>query len=338
MKGQSQNKKRAAGKAKGNSADIKNTQKGGDNGESGKISAMTVVKHAVNIVFGILCAAAAFMFAAYGLYYKSLPFIANNFSLLFGLTAGIISSLLVAYVLFYAFGKQAFYRLILCALICLDIFAAIFFALSAAGILDELTDISALRDYIAGFGGTAVLIFILFQFLQVVVLPVPGSVSVAVGVALFGPLRCSLFSFVGIILGSFVAFFIGRVIGYKAVCWIVGKDDLDKWLKKLKGKDYLLLSIMFLLPLFPDDILCFVAGLSSMTWGYFTVMIIITRAISVLTTSYSLDLIPFNTWWGLLIWGILLAAIIIVFWLICKYSDKIDKFIKQKFTFFGKEK
>ena len=254
-----------------------------------------------------------------------------------GLTAGAVSTLIIAYVLFYVFNKQAFYRLILCTLICLDIFAVIFFALCASGILPKLTDIEALRDYIAGFGGTAIFIFILFQFLQVVVLPVPGSVSVAVGVALFGPLRCSLFSFIGIVLGSFVAFFIGRVVGYKAVCWIVGKDDLDKWLEKVKGKDYLLLSIMFLLPLFPDDILCFVAGLSSMTWTYFIIMIIITRAISVLTTSFSLDLIPFNTWWGLMIWGILLAAIIVSFWLVCKYSDKIDAFLKRKFAFLKKQ-
>ncbi len=306
--------------------------------ERAKTEKVSIVKHAVNICFAVLSAAIAFLFTAYGITYKSLLFIANNFALLVGLTAGAVSALIIAYVIFYVFKKQALYRLILCALICLDIFAVAFFSLSASGILPKLTDIEALRSYIAGFGGTAIFIFILFQFLQVVILPVPGSVSVAVGVALFGPLRCSLFSFIGILLGSIVAFFIGRVVGYKAVCWIVGKDDLDKWLKKMKGKDYLLLSIMFLLPLFPDDILCFVAGLSSMTWTYFIIMIIITRAISVLTTSFSLGLIPFNTWWGLMIWGLLLAAIIVSFWLVCKYSDKIDSFIKRKFSIFKKQK
>lgn len=302
-----------------------------------KAGRRAVIKHTINIVFALICAAAAFLFAAYGLTYRGLPFIERHFTLLFSLCAAVTGALTIAYVLFYAFKKQAFYRLILCTLICLDIFAVLFFALSASGVLDKLTDIDALRDYIAGFGGTAIFIFILFQFLQVVVLPVPGSVSIAVGVALFGPFRSALFSFIGILLGSIVAFFIGRVVGYKAVCWIVGKDDLDKWLNKVKGKDYLLLSIMFLLPLFPDDILCFVAGLSSMTWIYFIVMIVITRAISVLTTSYSLDLIPFNTWWGLLIWGVIIAIIIITFWLVCKYSDKIDAFIKRKFSFLNKK-
>lgn len=291
----------------------------------------SALKVAVNILTAVFCAFFFFLFAAYGYTYKGLPFIAKHFTFLLWTTGILTATLLILYVAFYIFGKKAAYRLILCTLVCLDIVAVVFFVLSATGIINKITSISALRDYIESFGATAVLIFILFQFLQVVVLPIPGSVSVGVGVALFGPLRAFIFSFIGILLGSVLAFFIGRVIGYKAVCWIVGKEDLDKWLKKIRGKDYLILSIMFLLPLFPDDVLCFVAGLSSMTWLYFLVMIVITRAISVSTTSFSLDLIPFNTWWGILIWATLAAAVGLAFWFVCKYSDRIDAFIKSKF-------
>lgn len=294
-------------------------------------SSRGAAKIAVNILIAVFCALAAFLFAALGYSYKGLPFIAEHYALLFWLTVGTLSALFLAYIVFYVLGLQAAHRLILCTFVCLDVVALIFFILSVTGIISKLTSINALRDYIASFGATAVFIFILFQFLQVVVLPIPGSVSVGVGVALFGPLRCSIFSFIGIFLGSVVAFAIGRVIGYKAVCWIVGKDDLDKWLAKVKGKDYLLLSIMFLLPLFPDDILCFVAGLSSITWTYFIVMIVITRLISVFTTSFSLQLIPFNTWWGIAIWILLGAAVVVAFWLVWKYSDKIDGFLKSKF-------
>lgn len=302
-----------------------------DNIKEQSKSSRGAAKIAVNILSAVFCTLAAFLFAALGYRYKGLPFIETHYTLLFWLTVGILSALLVAYVIFYVLNMQAIHRLILCTLIFLDVVALIFFILSATGIISKLTSISALRDYIASFGATAVFIFILFQFLQVVILPIPGSVSVGVGVALFGPLRCSIFSFIGIFTGSVVAFAIGRVIGYKAVCWIVGKDDLDKWLEKVKGKDYLLLSIMFLLPLFPDDILCFVAGLSSITWTYFIIMIIITRLISVFTTSYSLQLIPFNTWWGIAIWLLIGAAVVVAFWLVWKYSDKIDSFLKGKF-------
>lgn len=290
-----------------------------------------VLKHTVNILAAVLFGAVAFVFTAYGLAYKSLPFIAEQFMPLISTAAAVSSALVLAFIVLYLFKKQALYRLITCTLIFLDIFAVVFFVICATGIISKINSIQGLRDYIAQFGNMAVVLYILFSFLQVVVLPVPGSVTVAAGVALFGPLKCAIYSFIGIVSGSIVAFAIGRWIGYKAVKWIVGKDTLDKWLAKLKNKDYLILSIMFLLPMFPDDVLCFVAGLSSMTWTYFIIMIVVTRLISVFTTAYSVGFIPFNTWWGILIWGLIAAAIVIAFWLVCKYSDQIDNFIKTKF-------
>ena len=289
-----------------------------------------ILKHTVNILAAVLFGAVAFVFIAYALAYKSLPFIYEHFSLLVILTAVISGVMIAAYIIFYLLNKQSLYRLIMCALIFADIFGVVFFTICATEIITKINSIQALRDYIAQFGNMAVFLFILFCFLQVVVLPVPGSVAVAAGVALFGPLKCAIYSFIGIVTGSVVAFAVGRWIGYKAVKWIVGQDTLDKWLQKLKGKDYLILSIMFLLPMFPDDVLCFVAGLSSMTWPYFLVMIVITRLISVVTTSYSIGFIPFNTWWGILIWIVLAALVVVAFWLVCKYSDKIDNFIKTK--------
>lgn len=289
-----------------------------------------VLKHTVNILAAVLLCAVAFVFMAYGFAYRSLPFIEKNYIFLTTLTFSVFGATLLGYIIFYLLYKQAIYRLIFCTIIFFCIAGAIFFTICATGVIEKIGSIEALRDYISQFGSMAVVLYILFCFLQVLVLPVPGSVTVAAGVALFGPFKCSIFSFIGITLGSVAAFAIGRWIGEKAVRWIVGEDTLKKWLQKLKGKDYLILSIMFLLPLFPDDVLCFVAGLSSMTWPYFLIMITITRATSVLATSYSVGLIPFTTWWGILIWVVIGALIGVAFWLVCKYSSQIDYFIKSK--------
>ena len=296
-----------------------------------------ILKYFVNILAVVLAGAIAFIFIAYGLLYKNLSFIAVYFNLLMSVSAVVMGIISLAGVLFYAFKKQSLYRLIVCLLVFLDICAAVFYALCATGLLGKINSVEALRAYIEAAGAWAAIIYIVFCFLQVVLLPVPGSVAVAVGVAMFGPLMCSLYSFIGIVVGSVVAFAIGRWVGYKAVCWIVGKESLDKWLNKIKGKDYLILSLMFLLPMFPDDVLCFVAGLSSMGWVYFLIMITITRAISVFSTAYSFELIPFTTWWGILIWILIAALVLLAFWLVCKYSDKIDAFIKSKFKI-GKRK
>lgn len=306
------------------------------NDKLSRLNSKKATSIAVNVLSAVFFTLLAFVFFAYGYNEKALAFIDRYYDYLLWSTVGVLLALLALYIAFFALAKQALYRFILCVIICFDLVAVTFYALSATGVLSNITSVEKLREYISSFGAWAVIIFITFQFLQVVILPVPGSVSVGVGVALFGPLRCSVFSFIGIMAGSIVAFALGRWVGYKAVCWVVGKDDLDKWLKKLKGKDYLILSLMFLLPLFPDDVLCFVAGLSSMTWGYYLIMILITRLISVTITSYSLQLIPFTTWWGITIWLIIAVLVGLSFWYVCKYSDKIDRFIKSKFK--SKEK
>lgn len=298
-----------------------------------KGSVRSTIMHILNasaVVFG--CAAACALFVL-GLLYDSIDFINEHRTLLVSLVMGLMFIVMLCSLIFYIFEFKSLYRLAICLIVCLLILSGIFFAVCATGFIKDMTSIEALREYIESSGNWAVWVFILFQFLQVVILPIPSTVTVMAGVALFGPLKCSIFSFIGIFIGSVLAFGIGRWLGYKVVSWIVGKEDLDKWLKKIKGKDYLILSIMFLLPLFPDDVLCFIAGLSSMTWGYFLVMIFVTRALSITLSAYSFDTIPFTTWWGILCWALIISAVVALFWLVCKYSDKIDWFIKNKLGF-----
>lgn len=298
-----------------------------------KGSVRSTIMHILNasaVVFGCAAACALFVF---GLLYDSIDFINEHRTLLVSLVMGLMFIVMLCSLIFYIFEFKSLYRLAICLIVCLLIISGIFFAVCATGFIKDMTSIEALREYIESSGNWAVWVFILFQFLQVVILPIPSTVTVMAGVALFGPLKCSIFSFIGIFIGSVLAFGIGRWLGYKVVSWIVGKEDLDKWLKKIKGKDYLILSIMFLLPLFPDDVLCFIAGLSSMTWGYFLVMIFVTRALSITLSAYSFDTIPFTTWWGILCWALIISAVLALFWLVCKYSDKIDWFIKNKLGF-----
>ncbi len=298
-----------------------------------KGSVRSTIMHILNasaVVFGCAAACALFVF---GLLYDSIDFINEHRTLLVSLVMGLMFIVMLCSLIFYIFEFKSLYRLAICLIVCLLIISGIFFAVCATGFIKDMTSIEALREYIESSGNWAVWVFILFQFLQVVILPIPSTVTVMAGVALFGPLKCSIFSFIGIFIGSVLAFGIGRWLGYKVVSWIVGKEDLDKWLKKIKGKDYLILSIMFLLPLFPDDVLCFIAGLSSMTWGYFLIMIFVTRALSITLSAYSFDTIPFTTWWGILCWALIISAVVALFWLVCKYSDKIDWFIKNKLGF-----
>lgn len=210
------------------------------------------------------------------------------------------------------------------------IFAALYL-LEVSGLLDKIDSVEDLREFISHYGIFAIPVFLLLQILQVVILPIPGIVAIGAGVALFGAFWGGLYSFIGITLGSLIAFFVGRKFGYKAANWLVGEKTLNKAVRSVSGKDKVVLTVMFILPFFPDDVLCFVAGLSSMSKVYFFVMIIITRIISSFTTAYSVDgkIIPYNTLGGIIVWTLLIVAAFIFAGVIYKKGEVIEKKIKD---------
>jgi uncharacterized membrane protein YdjX (TVP38/TMEM64 family) len=227
-------------------------------------------------------------------------------------------------------NKEVITRSCITAYFLIDFLAIFLYILVRTGFFDIIRDKESFQAFLERSGKWMAILFVVLQFLQVVILPIPSTVTVVAGAALFGPLAGSLLSLLGIVIGSLVAFLVGRYAGYRVVAWLVGKDALDKWLKKIKGKDKLLLSAMFILPVFPDDILCFVAGISSMSLPLFISIIIISRVTAIFMTSYSVTLIPFNTWWGLLIWGILIAAVVVLFVFLYKKSDSILNWFAKK--------
>ncbi len=240
-------------------------------------------------------------------------------------------ALYVLGIVFSVRGKETLGKGSFLAEVLLLIAAIVFYVVLKTGFWKIVSDEQLFREFLERAGVWMSIVFIALQFLQVVILPIPSTVTVVAGSALFGPLLGSVYSLIGILLGSFTAFAIGRLAGYRVVAWLVGKETLDKWLSKVKGKDKIFLSAMFLLPVFPDDVLCFVAGLSTMSFGLFAIVIAISRVLAVFTTSYSVSLIPFDTWWGILIWVLIAAAVIAVFFLLYKKSDAILNFIHKLF-------
>lgn len=222
-------------------------------------------------------------------------------------------------------------RLFFLTLLTVVIIFAALYLLEVSGLLDKIDSVEDLREFILHYGVFAIPIFLLLQILQVVILPIPGIVAIGAGVALFGAFWGGVYSFIGITLGSLIAFFIGRKFGYKAASWLVGEKTLNKAVSSVSGKDKVVLTVMFILPFFPDDVLCFVAGLSSMSKVYFFVMIIITRIISSFTTAYSVDgkIIPYDTLGGIIVWTLLIVAAFILAGVIYKKGEVIEKKIKD---------
>ncbi len=245
---------------------------------------------------------------------------------------GLISVITVLTIMFLRESKRVVFKLFLLTVIFISLAVLCLYLLKIVGFLDKITSVEDFRNYISSFGGYAVVLFILIQYLQVVVLPIPSFITVGAGVLLFGPLKGAIFSCVGIILGSLSAYFIGRVFGFKVAKWLIGEEDLNKWLKNIKGKDKVVLTFMFLFPFFPDDVLCFVAGITTIGPCFFTIMIILTRLITVFASSFSMNnsLIPYDTWWGILLWIVFFSITIVLTILVYKKGDKLENKFKRK--------
>lgn len=272
------------------------------------------------IAFSILC-----------LHYSRIAFLQRNVTL-FSILSSILFAVFCGVSIWFTIAKKETLTKTAISIFVFFLFCLVLiFILQVTGFFEIVKDEKAFQQYLEKSGAWMPIIYIVFQYLQVVLLPIPSVVSTLAGVALFGPLWTLLYSFIGIWLGSVTAFFVGRKLGYKAVAWMVGEETLNKWQKKLKGKDTFVLTLMFFLPIFPDDLFCFISGLSTMKTRYFLIMITISRIISIGTTCFSLQLIPLNTWWGLLIWGVLIAVFVTAFALIYKNLDKIQSWINGKF-------
>jgi len=185
--------------------------------------------------------------------------------------------------------------------------------------------VQSVKKYLHDCGRYSIPAFILLQILQVVILPLPGIVSIAAGACVFGSFWGGFFSFIGISAGSFIAFFTGRLLGKKAVTLLVGKNTLDRISGITGGRDKLLLSVMFLLPFFPDDALCFISGITDMTVGYFSVVMLISRLISSFVAAYFIGGVPLDSPLGIAVWCCVIVLAALASAVIIKMGDKLPK-------------
>lgn len=207
----------------------------------------------------------------------------------------------------------------------------------------NLLDLSQeqLQEIVSSYGALGPIVFIFISFLQVTFVPIPGAVTILCGNYLFGPVLSFIYSYIGMFIGGLLAFVLGRVIGRPFVNWVAGdKETVDYYLEKLKGKEVIVLFFMFLLPVFPDDLLCSVAGIMpTISYPVFIIMQLITRATSIFGTLLFMsgEYIPLYGW-GLFIIIPLGIIAIIAFIYSMKNSDKInDKLISTIDKIFKKK-
>jgi uncharacterized membrane protein YdjX (TVP38/TMEM64 family) len=128
--------------------------------------------------------------------------------------------------------------------------------------LSVFSNPEALAGLIGPYGYAGI---IFTQFAQVLIAPLPPVTPVVSGM-LYGVVMGTSLSFVGAALGSLVALLIGKRYGRPAVRRFLSEEALDKFDRYTSGHGYLPFVVLFVFPGFPDDALCFIAGLTDLDW------------------------------------------------------------------------
>lgn len=115
-------------------------------------------------------------------------------------------------------------------------------------------------------------VFVLLQIVQVVAAPIPGEATGLIGGYLYGPLLGTIYSTIGLTIGSWFAFVLARFFGLPLVEKVIKPSTIEKYDYFIEHRGLFISFLLFLIPGFPKDYLCYIMGLSHMkTWHFLAI-------------------------------------------------------------------
>lgn len=227
---------------------------------------------------------------------------------------------------------KACFLITACAAVIITVIAVL---TNLAGLNEYPTDgekIERLIEIIRSTEEWGMVVFVLIQILQVVILPLPAVVCYVPGSNIWGPLTATLLASAGVLAGSLIAYAIGRFLGKRAAEWIAGKEAVDKYASYIGNRGKVIFLLMQILPFFPDDILCVVAGLTAMSFPFFLAAMVLVRPAIIALYCYlgTGTIIPFSGW-GIPVWIAIFAVCVVLAVLSLKYQDRVEGWLVSKF-------
>ena len=153
------------------------------------------------------------------------------------------------------------------------IVALVFLAISKSSLVrNSFSDPDALRSFILGFGILAPLAIISLQMFLAAVPIIPSEITTIVTGFIFGPILGVAYSIIGAFLGSYLVFLAARRYGKRMVELFFSKKDIVHFHLFFKQRGLWALFVARVAPFFPNDVISFAAGLTSMKSWQFNVI------------------------------------------------------------------
>ncbi|MBO0467122.1 TVP38/TMEM64 family protein [Enterococcus plantarum] len=151
--------------------------------------------------------------------------------------------------------------------------------------------VQSLQAFIKQFGEYAVFIFIFLQMVQVIVPILPGGISTVVGMLMFGNIQGLVYSYIGLIIGEIIVYWLARYYGKSFARLILTKKrylTFEKMLDRPEKGIKKLMIVTLLVPFAPDDLVCLVAGLAELPFKEYMKILLVFKLWSVATYGYAI--------------------------------------------------
>ena len=188
-------------------------------------------------------------------------------------------------------------------------------------IFSMIGDRDAIVAYLGQYGALGPIVLFVILGLQVFLAIIPGHAFIVAGGYVYGLLWGVLITQISTVITSQIAYLLARKAGRPFVERMAPANVIDHWNELAQKQGGLFFFFAFILPIFPNDLMCFIAGLSAISPRKFFLANLLGRlpcAIFVtLIGSHGFEL-PLSFW-------VLIILVIIVMCLVWKkLSDQIQ--------------
>lgn len=167
---------------------------------------------------------------------------------------------------------------------------------------------AAVIAYLEQFGIAGPIVLGTVLVLQVIVAAIPGHILMIGGAYVYGFPAAFCINLLGTVGGSQAAFWLAQWAGRPVVERLAPPDILNKWQAASARKGTLFFMFAFMLPIFPSDVMNYVAGLSGLANRQFFVANLVGR-LPGLVLMTAIGAYGFQLSWPIWV-GIIIATII----------------------------
>lgn len=189
-------------------------------------------------------------------------------------------------------------------------------------------DPERLRGLVDSYEPYGFLILFILQISQVILAPLPGQVVGTAFGSIYGPILGFLFGWFGNVVATVIVLYIAKKFGRPAVEKLAGEESVENYQEFIGSADVFPFIVLVLLPGVPDDVVCYVAGLTKIGFTRLLVAISLARAPGLFVLSVFGDSLVQADWKVI---GIIIVFIVVFTVVVGWNYDEITGYLSEKY-------